>query len=212
MGKREDEAERNRIAQQQQTTNAAHLALAQKASEPSALTKTFEEMMQKRLNFFNQGSPNYDMSQTDKEGKPLFPGGPIFADAATRQARAKRESERTGTGAIAMGSFGANPGQLAQLKEQRVRQSSQDASLDAADAVNVARAETFGSVLPLQNSRTQGYSVSSGAFGSLGSNLASQRAAIPKATPWWQTALGVAAPIAGSFATGGLSSLLNRPR
>lgn len=190
MGGNNREAEAAR--QERERAAAAQQAAIAASEKPNPLTQKYQDMMMKRLSFFEQGAPNYDLSQTDKEGKPLFPGGPVFADAATRNARAKRDSERTGLGAIQLGSHGADPGMMAQMREQRLRQTEQDASLDAADAVNTARAETFGSVLPLDNAANQRLGIRmSGVAG--WRNSAEQRyASRPQSVPWWQVAAGIA--------------------
>lgn len=167
----------------------AQQAIVAQASTPNPLTKLYTDMITKKLAFYNQGAPNYDTNQTDKTGQPLDPGGPVFADAATREARAKRDSDRTGTGAIQMGSYGADPGQLAQLKESRIRHESEDASLDAADAVNQDRAFTFGQVLPLSGDANQRLSVASGAAGNAANSATNVYQSYPKQQSWWQTAL-----------------------
>jgi hypothetical protein len=186
-----NKAEQEAARRERESASAAQQALLAQINTPDPLTQKYRDMMSKRLDFFNQGAPNYDLSQTDKEGKPLFPGGPVFADAATSAARAKRASERTGLGAIQMGSYGANPGMMAQLKEQGVRQSAEDASLRAADAVNTARAETFGSVLPLSADQNQRYSIAAGATSNW-RNAAEQRwQNRERGVPWWQVLSGI---------------------
>jgi hypothetical protein len=197
MGGNNREAEAARAERERAT--AAQQALIAATEKPNPLTQKYQDMMMKRLSFFEQGAPNYDLSQTDKEGKPLFPGGPVFADAATRNARAKRDSERTGLGAISLGSHGADPNQMNQLREQRLRQVEQDASLDAADAVNTARAETFGSVLPLDAAANQRLGIRSGAVSGW-RNAAEQRyASRPQQVPWWQIAAGIGGNALGAY-------------
>lgn len=199
MGKSSDRREREAAERERAQAAAAQQALLANLNKPDPLTEKYRAMMSKRMDFFNQGAPNYDLSQTDKEGKPLFPGGPVFADAATRNARAKRDSERTGLGAIQLGSHGADPSMMAQMREQRLRQTSQDASLDAAGAVNQARGETFGSILPLSADQNQRYGIAANATSGWRNATEQRWQNRPQSTPWWQVAAqlgGAAAPYA----------------
>jgi hypothetical protein len=201
MSKSSDRAEREAAARERAAASAAQQALITQINTPDPLVQKYKDMVSKRLDFFNQGSPNYDLSQTDKEGKPIFPGGPVFADAATREARAQRESQRTGLGAIQLGSHGAAPGMIANMREQGMRQRSQDASLSAADAVNQARAETFGSVLPIGNYQNQRLGLAAGATGDWRSATEQRWANRPTSVPWWQVAAGLGSSLGSAAIT-----------
>lgn len=201
MSKSSDRAEAQAAQQARDAATAQQTALVSQIGTDDPLTAKYKAIMSKRLDFFSQGSPDYDLSKTDKDGNPAFPGGPVFSSAATREARAQRDSDKAGIGALAMGSHGTDSGQLNQLKEQRVRHESQDASLDAADAVNQARAETFGSVLPLDQARTSRYGVALGGAGTELGYATDRWNNRPKPFAW-QSLIGPAIGAGAQIATG----------
>lgn len=210
MSKESDHAAQQAAQAQQAQISQQQLQLMQNASKPDALTERWRAMIGNNLNFFgvsdpanpgaNKGwTPDYDLSRTNKDGTPVFQGGPVFANAATTLARAKREDDRTGTGAVGLGSYGADPGQLAQLRESRVRHASEDASLAAADAVDEARRETFGAILPLSGDRNQTFSTASGIGNNASQATSAWQSSIPTHQPWYQTALQIAGGAAPFF-------------
>lgn len=216
MSKSSDRAMQQQALAQQQQIAAAQLAMANEFKEkPDPNLEAYRRMIGNNLKFFGIGlegdaaknfAPDYDLNARNKDGTQRFQGGPIFSTAAGLLGRAKRESARTGLGAITMGTQGTSPGQLAQMNEQRIREFTQSGELAASDAVDQARRETLGGVLPSNAAYNQRYLTGGNLLGGASSANTAFQNSIPQHTPWWQIALqtaGTLGPLAMGLRGGG---------